>query len=73
MPPSFFGRLIQRHLAQRAGAQVVGDDKGRLVDDALAGDRRGAQGIAVIGAQIAGDRHLDVAFGPKTQRLALLR
>jgi hypothetical protein len=55
-------RLIQRERHQRAAAQTVGNDKSRLVNDTLAGDRRGEECVAIVGPQVTGnlDRDLGV-------------
>jgi hypothetical protein len=44
------GRVIEREGHQAAGADIVRDNKGRLVDQALSRDRRGPERIAIIGA-----------------------
>jgi hypothetical protein len=62
----FGGRMIQRERGEPSGAQIVGHDEGRLVDDALSRDGRGAQRIAIVGAQVAGD--LDADLGIAAER-----
>ena len=47
------GRLIQRKGRQVSCAQIVGNNERRLVDDALSGDGRGQQRVAIVGAQVA--------------------
>src|SRR5262249_8149977 len=56
------GRLIHGECGQAAGAQIVGDDEGRLVDQTLARYRRDAERIAIVGPQVTGDRDADVAL-----------
>jgi hypothetical protein len=62
-------RLVQAELHQRAGAQIIGDDEGRLVDQTLSRDRGSAQRIAIVGAQIAGNANAD--FRPRAKRPAI--
>src|SRR5438105_547980 len=48
--------LVQRQRDETAGAQVVADYEGRLIDHAQAGERSRAKGVAVVGAERSGDR-----------------
>src|SRR6266700_627596 len=53
----FAGPMIEPDRNERAAAQLIGNDEGWLIDDALPGHRRGQQRIAIVGAQGAG--HVD--------------
>ena len=50
-------RMIQVERDERAQAQLVRDDEGRLVDDALTSYRRRAQRAAIVSMQVARNGH----------------
>ena len=54
-------RLVERKRNKCPGAQVIGDDEGRLARQAKSGEACGAQRIAIVGAEVAADLDTDLA------------
>ena len=64
-------RRVEMDADEPSGAEVLGDEEGGLVDQALSGKRRGPQRVAVVGAEVAVHRDRDRPSAPKSQRPAL--
>src|SRR3974390_2599571 len=62
-PGKLVCRFVEFERDERPGAQIVGDDEGRLVNDALPSDRSSAQRVPVVRAHIAAEGDDRSAFG----------